>query len=243
MILPEDKSPLQDIWSQNKWKKKDRTDLVAAKMRIVGSSSHSLGLRQENEYYATGSEDVKIFLRQLSQDGISLSQNIWEPSCGEGHIAKMLTGHNMICSDLIHRGYGNQMDFLMEYETLDGTKLPSKFDGDIITNPPYKGDIDIRFVRRALELIEDGQYVMMLFKTIWQNSKGRFLLFQEYKPKYIYNYSYRIKIHKNGNEPSNNALDYAWFIWQKGCNQEPTTRFIPNPKWQGYENYINEENK
>ena len=202
---------------------------VSAKMRIVGSSAHSLTERHHQEFYATNSNDVQVFLDQLSRDKITLSPKVWEPACGEGHIAKKLPGE-VLATDLHDRGYGEVLDFFEASEI---------FAGDIITNPPYKGNIDIRFVRKAMELVEPGRYVMMLFKTIWQASKGRFLLFQEYPPKYIYNYSYRIKIHKNGDGKSNNALDYAWYIWQKGFQGETTTRFIPSPKWFGYENFTN----
>ena len=214
-------------------------------MKIVGSSAHTTEERHPDDYYATDSDDFETFLHQLSLDGFTLSPQIWEPACGEGHIAKVLErwGHEVTATDLHDRGYGKRHDFLSEENflfTYSDFRAPTSWPGDIITNPPYKGSIDIDFVKKSLEYVEPGRYVMMLFKTIWQNSKGRFELFQMHKPKYIYNYSFRIRIYKGGVGESNNALDYSWFVWQKGFTGETKTRFIPNPKW-GYTDFKNVE--
>ena len=69
---------------------------------------------------------------------------IWECACGEGHLSKVLEQHGfeVISTDLIYRGFGDSepLDFLKE--SLED------FEGDIITNPPYKYALE--FVEQAL---------------------------------------------------------------------------------------------
>lgn len=52
-----------------------------------------------------------------------------------------MAGHEVIATDLIYRGYGDTEPLNFLEETLDG------FEGDIITNPPYK--FALEFVQRA----------------------------------------------------------------------------------------------
>tara|TARA_R110000803_G_scaffold33975_2_gene74319 strand:- start:154 stop:792 length:639 start_codon:yes stop_codon:yes gene_type:complete len=196
-------------------------------LKIVGSRLEDA---EKNDFYETHGADAGIFFDQAKRDGIVFSKEIWEPACGKGSISEELIarGHKVLSSDLIDRGYGYVKDFL------DETPLPSKLNCDIITNPPYKGKIDMKFVERALELVEDGCWVMMLFKTQWVSSQGRFLLFDRIgKPNYIYTYNYRISIYKSGNQGqgSNNALDYSWYCWQKGVPGKAEGRSIPHPRW------------
>lgn len=94
-----------------------------------GASNHTDQQRQINDYYATEPRATELLLENESFNKI-----IWECACGEGHIAKVLenNGYKVIATDLIYRGYGDpvSLDFLKE--TLED------FNGDIITNPPYK---------------------------------------------------------------------------------------------------------
>ena len=92
---------------------------------IVGNSRNSDS--EPNDYYATDPKALELLLEQES-----FAKNIWEPACGEGHLAKVLEakGYNVYSTDLIDRGFGvGGKDFLGH----NGI-----FDGDIITNPPYK---------------------------------------------------------------------------------------------------------
>ena len=70
-------------------------------------------------------------------------------------MAKVLekNGYNVIGTDLVYRGYGDKesLDFLEE--TLD------EFEGDIITNPPYKYALE--FVQKALDSVQVGRKVAM----------------------------------------------------------------------------------
>lgn len=65
--------------------------------------------RQTEDYYAT--EPAAADLLIAAERG--LSKNIWEPACGEGHLAKRFVerGYDVRASDLVDRGYGYQFDF------------------------------------------------------------------------------------------------------------------------------------
>lgn len=158
---------------------------------------------EKNDYYATDPKAVEMLLEQESFD-----KNIWEPACGEGHISKVLEehGYNVISTDLIDRGYGTgEVNFLKKNE---------KFNGDIITNPPYKYAKE--FVEKALELVETGQKVAMFLKLSFLASKGRRTLFNEHPPQIVYVSSGRLECGKNGEFVGAGAVNYAWFVWQKG---------------------------
>lgn len=68
-----------------------------------GASNHSEGDRQNEDYYATDPKAVELLL-ELEE----FSEDVWEPACGEGHLAKVLEehGHRVRATDLIDRGYG-----------------------------------------------------------------------------------------------------------------------------------------
>ena len=203
-----------------------------AKMKIVGSSNHTKEQRQKNDYYATDPQAFLDFLWAFQErDGEELSRKIWEPACGEGNLAKVLMkrNHLVLGTDKIDRGFGNVYDFLENDHRM-------KWEGDIITNPPYKGSMDIDFVRRSLDIVSKNRWVIMLFKVQFLASKKRYFLFQELNPKYIYVHSSRIKIWKNNEDDGgSNALDYAWFIWQKGFQGDTMTRWIPAADYRGEE--------
>ncbi len=119
---------------------KDWTGNTKTAFVTLGASNHSAGERQEHDFYATSPDAVRQLLEVES-----FSHDILEPCCGAGHIAKVLAdcGHNVKAQDLYDYGFGESgVDFL---------KYRDKFNGDIITNPPYK--FATEFVMHALEII------------------------------------------------------------------------------------------
>ena len=195
-------------------------------MKIVGSSAHTEDEREKNDYYATDPQAVRDFISAwVDRDGNRFHQNIWEPACGEGNIAEVFRDldHSVFASDLICRGYGEQFDFLSGSAADIGI---STWRGDIVTNPPYKGNLDTDFIRRSLELVEQGSYVIMLFKVQFLASKKRKLFFEQYPIRYVYIHSSRIKILKNNQPGGSNALDYAWYVWQKGWTGDTVIKWI-----------------
>lgn len=172
----------------------------------------------ENDYYATEPKATELILRRER-----FSQRIWEPTCGEGHIAKVLTanGYEVTSTDLIDRGFGKgNVDFL---HSVQPYQLGSSF--DIITNPPYSQAQE--FCEHAIDLINDGCKVAMFLKLTFLEGKKRRALFEKHPPQTVYVFSSRVCCGKNGTfDPSRNAVAYAWFIWEKGFKGAPQIKWI-----------------
>ena len=69
----------------------------------LGASNHTDKERETNDYYATDSKAIDFLLSKAT-----LSHNLWECACGEGHLSKRLMGlgYNVKSTDLIYRGFG-----------------------------------------------------------------------------------------------------------------------------------------
>ena len=172
--------------------------------------------REPNDYYAT---DPRAMHYLLSRE--TFNRNIWEPACGEGNLSEVLKeyGYNVYSTDLINRGYGDeQLDFL----TTD-----KKFSGDIITNPPFKYTNE--FILKALDSVDFGGKVAMFLKLNYLSGKSRFEnIYSKYPPYRVYIFTGRVACSKN-NKPEgykNGAMDFAWFVWQKGTIGATELRWI-----------------
>lgn len=172
----------------------------------LGASNHTSSEREKNDYYATSPVAMELLLELET-----LSPNVWECACGQGHLSDVLIkkGYNVRSTDLIDRGYGEgSVDFL---------SWTTPWDGDIATNPPYKYASE--FVAHALDLIPKGNKVVMFLKLTFAEGKQRKDFFKQHPPKTIYVSSSRIACAKNGDFEaltSGSAVAYAWWVWEKG---------------------------
>lgn len=109
---------------------------------------------------------------------------------------------------------------------MDFLKSDFKPSGDIITNPPYKLADD--FVRKALEAVKIGKKVILYLKVNYLASQKRRDLFAAYPPKVVYVLSKRYSCAKNGEfeKYGNGAVDYCWFVWEKGYTGETVLKWI-----------------
>lgn len=119
----------------------------------VRATTFPLGTRIPNEFYPTPPEATRALLSVEEFDGA-----IWEPACGDGRIAQVLTdhGHSVVSTDLHAYGVGEAgVDFLAE------THPRAKH---IVTNPPYGSGLADAFVRNALLLTQQtgGKVAMLL---------------------------------------------------------------------------------
>jgi hypothetical protein len=195
-------------------------------LSMVGSAYLSDTERETNDFYATDPNSLIIFLDALRRDNIKLHKNIWECACGTGTLSKILIekGYDVLSTDIIDRGYGivnKNTDFLnSEYYT------NTKFNGDILTNPPYK--FAKEFVEKALEKVENGNYVIMYLKIQFLESKSRKEFLLTNPPKYIYVNSERQQCYINGDMSNklSSACCYCWFIWEKGFTGDPVIKWI-----------------
>ena len=189
----------------------------------LGASNHTDKERQTEDYYATD---------PIAIDGLKsvwdIPQNVWEVSCGEGHLSKRLEelGHTVYSTDLIDRGYGiGNVDFLKT------TELP-KDCTCILTNPPYKYALE--FVNHSLDLLPEGGYCVMFLKTTFLEGKKRYNnLFSVNPPKYMFQFVSRVLCAKNGDFETmiaggGSAVSYAWFVFQKGYKGDTIIKWINN---------------
>ena len=196
---------------------KDWTGNTKSVYATLAASNHSDAERQCEDYYATEPKAIELLLEVET-----FSPVIWECACGGGHMAKVLekNGYNVIGTDLVYRGYGDKesLDFLEE--TLD------EFEGDIITNPPYKYALE--FVQKALDSVQVGRKVAMFLKLQFLEGKERKQFFLENPPKVVYVSSSRLNCAMNGDfdKYESSAIAYAWFVWEKGFKGDPIIRWI-----------------
>lgn len=163
-------------------------------------------IREPNDYYATDPRAMHDLLKYESFD-----KNVWECACGEGNLSKVLkeSGYNVYSTDLIDRGYQDEL--------LDFIKSNKQWNGDIITNPPFKYADD--FILKALNSVNEGAKVAMFLKINYLAGRKRYReIFSKWPPTRVYVFSYKIACSKN-NKPENyknGAMDYAWYVWHKG---------------------------
>ena len=164
-------------------------------------------IREKNDYYATDPRAMEQLLRFEK-----FNKNVWECACGEGNLSKVLKehGYNVYSTDLIDRGYQDEL--------IDFLKCDKKFNGDIITNPPFKYTSE--FILKSLQAIPEGNKVAMFLKLNYLSGKQRYKeIYSKYPPYTVYVFSGRIACSKNNTLEGfkhGGAMDYAWFVWEKG---------------------------
>ena len=185
-------------------------------MYMIGGNGVAKEEREPYDYYATDPKAVDYLLKHETFD-----HNIWECACGEGNISKRLEkyGYNVKSTDLVYRNFGEKesVNFLMQYE---------KFDGDIITNPPFK--IALEFIQKALELSK--RKVAMFVKLQFLETQKRYKeLFLKNPPSKIYIFVKRMKCFKNNEQTTyGSAISFCWIVWDKEYDGEPVIRWIDN---------------
>lgn len=180
----------------------------------LGARNYAKTDRHKEDFYATEPKATKLLC-----DVEQFNNKILEPCCGQGHMSEVLksNGYSVTSYDLVDRGYGDIKDFFSL----------THWDGDIITNPPYKNVLN--YVKHAIDIVDNGSKVAMLLKVLFLEGKERGKYMLENPPKYIYVFSGRIKCAINGDfDTINNggALAFAWFVWEKGFKGEPKVRWL-----------------
>lgn len=171
----------------------------------------------QGDYYATPSGATEAMLSGIKDFNIDLGDKILEPCCGGGHISEVLKSHGyrVFSYDKVYRGYGKVSDFLLRTKP---------FNGSIITNPPYYDDLPVRMIKKGLELIPKGRYLIFLTKLSFLSGKSRSSLFEVHNPKLVLVHRSRIGCALNGDFSKKvpRGMDYCWVVFQKGY-QGPTT--------------------
>lgn len=132
------------------------------------------------------------------------AHTIWEPACGEGHIAGPLQDYFAVCATDIHaHGFGLVEDFLLPSPTRRFWKADW-----VKTNPPFK-DLDA-FVARGLEASKAG--VALLLRTSAVESIKRHDIMQRLAVQVTF--SERVPMVLGRWDPeASSATSYGWFYW------------------------------
>lgn len=200
-----------------------KTNKVLSGGQLAGGNSTSK--REENDFYATNPETLKMFLYEFWKDNAFEGDEILEPACGQGHISKtlkeLLPNFNITSTDLIDRGYGvSGIDFL----TYDYKKM---FDV-VITNPPFS--LAKEFIEKGLKI--SNKHVIMLCKIQLLEGTKRKEMFFNTPLKYVYVHTTRQATWKEGKPLDPNGKKWAttmclaWFVWDKDYKGEPIIRWI-----------------
>lgn len=176
--------------------------------KTLGASNHTEKERQVQDFYATEPKAAELLLELET-----FNKDIWECASGENDLADVFKekGFNVRTTDIVKRT--NTTDVLNFLSTTE------KWNGDIITNPPYF--MAKEFVEHALSLINKGGKVAMFLKLQFLEGKKRKELFANNPPKVVYISSSRLLCAKNGKfeqmrKGGGSAVAYAWFVWEKG---------------------------
>lgn len=193
----------------------ERKDAINGARAVMASRQHPSG---DLDYFPTPPWATRALMERVLPQlpdvdfGIS-EQSCWEPACGEGHIAEVLSEYfrQVIPSDVHNYGYHKTCD------TLDflATNYPPPPDRDwIITNPPFeeKGE---QFVLRALDLANVG--VAMFVRLQWLETTGRYeRIFKDRPPTLIAFFAERVNLCKDRWDPEGTtATAYIWLVWIK----------------------------
>lgn len=189
---------------------------------IMGARNNAVTERESNDFYATHPQAVHLLLEQLKKDNVVLNKNIWECACGQGHMAEVFKkyGYDVIATDLVNRGYGDELNFLTQ-------NLDFAFKLDIFTNPPFKYALE--FAYKGIQTLPyPGCKLGLFLKIQFLESKERKELFEHYPPKYVYIYSMRQHCAKNADFERFKAKTqaYIWVIWEKNYQGETILRWI-----------------
>jgi hypothetical protein len=178
---------------------------------MLGSSKYE---RFDADYYPTIEANWIIPILDLFAPMRGI---VWEPACGEGHMAKAIAdcGHNVLASDLHDRGYGQiGQDFLSSLHVPTGVET-------IVTNPPYSGNLIERFVQHALSLTEETSgMVAMLVRNEYDSAKTRQWMFRH--PAFMRKIVLTKRPRWIEGEGASPRHTYAWLVWDwSSCGQEP----------------------
>jgi hypothetical protein len=142
---------------------------------------------------------------------------VWEPACGEGHIAEPLREYFKVYATDIHR-YGCNVQCDVDFLKADQLEWLFGADEDmpdwVVTNPPFPKAAE--FVSRGLEVARRG--VAVLCRMAFLESAGRFPLhFQSRYPLYaMAPFTERVPMQLGSWNPhGSTATAYAWFFYRK----------------------------
>lgn len=188
-------------------------------LKTLGASNLTDAERSKLDYYGTDPVSTKALLEVEK-----FQHCIWEPCAGHHLIAKVLeeAGHFCRTSDIAeYEGY--------QHEILNFLDCNEKWDGDIITNPPYNIATDIAL--KALDCMKTGAKLAMFLRLQYLEGGTRFdRLFKENPPKTVYVFVNRQTSSKVDDFSVGSAVAYCWYVWEKGFKGDTIIKWIRTDK-------------
>ncbi|MEQ1718397.1 MAG: hypothetical protein ABL907_20840 [Hyphomicrobium sp.] len=183
----------------------------------MGSKIHPN--RAAYEFYPTPPEATLALLSAEAFDG-----SIWEPACGEGHIAKVLAsaGYQVTSTDLVVYGFGEpKRDFLAERKPLAK---------HIVTNPPYGRGLADAFAKHAIRLTrETGGTVAMLMNLAGLCHPLRHGFYVSHPPAVVYCLDECICWPYGDPSQATTSIAkqrYCWMVWKHGHTGATELRWL-----------------
>ena len=171
------------------------------------------------DYFPTPPWATRALLEWLDERSAGLGGRgtVWEPACGEGHMARPLAERfeRVIATDVHDYGFGSVRDFLWP-----GADEPVDW---IITNPPFR--LAAEFIERAHQVARCG--IAMLVRTAFLESADRHeRLFSKTPPSEILQFVERVPMFRGRLDAGGStATAYCWLVWRYLRRPAPMTEF------------------
>lgn len=188
---------------------------------VVGTDTPEQALFRALDYYPTPPWAARALAHRIKTIDPAAAE-IWEPACGEGHMAEPLREvfRVVAASDIYGFGYGERGDFLRcrPFGTADW----------IITNPPFEHAA--AFAEKALRIARRG--VALLCRLAFIETIDRFdLLFGEQAMTWLMPFAERVPMTLGHWDPkARSATAYAAFVWRKGARPQAPMPFAPGTR-------------
>lgn len=182
------------------------------------------------DFFPTPPWATRAFMAEIRQVAgglgwISDSESIWEPACGEGHMAAVLAETNpVVASDIFPYGYGAEIDFL---ELAPRQLVEPDW---VITNPPF--NIGLQFIECAMSVARRGVAVLVRLSFLEGGERsGRYEFFKANPPTCLFIHAGRVPMHKGRWEVNGStATAYCWLVWRKNTRPIPPVWIRPDAK-------------
>lgn len=163
------------------------------------------------DFFPTPLWATRALCEHVLGGGDALSMyDVWDPACGEGHMARALGEYFAVvhASDVHPYGYGKVADFLRPGSEHIGARPSPDW---IITNPPFRLGTD--FVERAWDMATKG--VAILVRTAFLEGVERYgRLYKNQPPTIIAQFTERVAMFKGRvDRLGSSATAYCWLVW------------------------------
>ena len=185
------------------------------------SSTNRSNARNEHiaDYYITPVKDIIQFLGEFDRVktiDLSTNENFILDPCAGGDEA-----HEMSYPKALKEYYAIDDSYLKTIDIRNDScaeikddYLSMKLDKKpyvIISNPPFNKALE--FIKKALDVVRDDGYVIMLLRLNFLETKSRKEFFDYYMPKWIFVHHKRMSFTEKGGTDS---IAYCHMVWQKG---------------------------